>query len=98
MVAVSMEMEATDDETPFMALLRICGSSPWLAHHPDLAPALVRKDLAGILSHLRQQRQWFSNLRGDARDRLDLRKARSIQHAREACAALSRYEERLRFA
>ena len=98
MVAVNIEAEVLDDETPFMALLRFCGTSPSLAHHPDLAPALVRKDLAGVLSHLRQQRQWFSNLRSDVRDRLDLRKARSIQHARVACAALSRYEERLRFA
>lgn len=98
MVAVSLEMEEIDDETPFMALLRTCRSSPLLAHHPDLAPAIVRKDLAGILNHLRQQRQWFSNLRSDMRDRLDLRKSRSIQHAREACIVLSRYEERLRFA
>jgi hypothetical protein len=95
MVTATDEMEITD-ETPLMALLRICRNSPSLSHHPDLMPALVSRNFEKILEHLQHQRAWFSNLSADMRDRMEYRKSRAIRHAREACAALSNYEMRLR--
>lgn len=100
MVTAVTEMEVTEEieETPTMALLRACRSSETLVHHPDLMPALVSKNVEMILKHLRQQRDWFSNLSADTRDRLDYRKSQIIRHAREACATLNNYEQLLRAA
>lgn len=82
--------------TPTMALLQLCRSSPSLIHHPDVACALVNKNVDDILSHLRQQREWFGKLNANARERLDVRRSPVIKHAREACAALNNYEQCLR--
>lgn len=95
MVTAVLEMEFTEEneETPTIALLRACRSSETLAHHPDIMAALVGKNVEMILKHLRQQRDWFSNLSADARDRLDHRKSQIIKHARAACATLNNYEQ-----
>jgi len=79
--------------TSTVRLLQICSDSPSLAHHPDIAPALVNKNVEAILEHLRRQRAWLGAQHVNVRARLEVRNSVVLRHAKAASAALTAYEQ-----
>lgn len=84
--------------TPMATLLQFCCNTPTLVHHPDLAPAIVNKNVDAILEHLRRQRAWLSKLHATTRARLEIHDSVMLRHAKAAAAALTAYEQCLRTA